>query len=1040
MAIGQVTEYCTGMDNAHTKTVEEVLGFFGVNESTGLSCEQLRKAREKWGPNELPAEEGKSLWALVLEQFEDLLVRILLLAACISFTLAWFEEGEGTITAFVEPFVILLILIANAIVGVWQERNAENAIEALKEYEPEMGKVYRQDRKSVQRVRARDIVPGDIVEVAVGDKVPADIRLTSIRSTTLRVDQSILTGESVSVLKHTDPVPDPRAVNQDKKNMLFSGTNIAAGRAMGVVVATGVQTEIGKIRDEMAATDPERTPLQQKLDQFGEQLSKVITLICVAVWGINVGHFSDPVHGGSWLRGAVYYFKIAVALAVAAIPEGLPAVITTCLALGTRRMARKNAIVRSLPSVETLGCTSVICSDKTGTLTTNQMSVCRMFVVDSVMGEQCTLNEFTVTGSTYAPEGEVYKDGVAVRCSQYEGLVEMASICALCNDSSLDYNEAKGVYEKVGEATETALCCLVEKMNVFDTDLHGLTPAERATACCSVIKQLMKKDLTLEFSRDRKSMSVFCSPNKLTRAPRRAFWSAAGGCGWGGGSRVPLSPPLREQLLGTVREWGTGRDTLRCLAMATRDTPPDPRSLSLDNSACFSEYESDLTFVGCVGMLDPPRKEVLGAVRMCRQAGIRVIMITGDNKGTALSICRRRQACRSARCFARVEPAHKSRIVEYLQSLSDITAMTGDGVNDAPALKKAEIGIAMGSGTAVAKSASEMILADDNFSTIVAAVEEGRAIYNNMKQFIRYLISSNIGEVVCIFLTAALGMPEALIPVQLLWVNLVTDGFPATALGFNPPDLDIMSRPPRSPKEPLISGWLFCRYLIIGCYVGAATVGAAAWWFMAAHDGPKLTFYQLSHYLQCREGHSEFAGVQCSVFESPYPMTMALSVLVTIEMCNALNSLSENQSLLKMPPWSNPWLVGAICLSMALHFLILYVDPLPVIFQIRPLSWPQWVTVLKMSLPVILMDEALKFLARNYIEPGYDLEREEEAARRRRGQGLGPDGGGAGLAGLLVTPIRQAFRGVSWSFVLISAPLLVWIYSLDSDITNIFWT
>uniref|UniRef100_A0A672ZWV1 Calcium-transporting ATPase n=1 Tax=Sphaeramia orbicularis TaxID=375764 RepID=A0A672ZWV1_9TELE len=976
------------MDNAHTKTVEEVLGFFSVNESTGLSCEQLKKNREKWGPNELPAEEGKSLWELVLEQFEDLLVRILLLAACISFTLAWFEEGEGTITAFVEPFVILLILIANAIVGVWQERNAENAIEALKEYEPEMGKVYRQDKKSVQRVRARDIVPGDIVEVAVGDKVPADIRLTSIRSTTLRVDQSILTGESVSVLKHTDPVPDPRAVNQDKKNMLFSGTNIAAGRAIGVVVATGVQTEIGKIRDEMASTDPERTPLQQKLDQFGEQLSKVISVICVAVWAINVGHFNDPVHGGSWLRGAVYYFKIAVALAVAAIPEGLPAVITTCLALGTRRMARKNAIVRSLPSVETLGCTSVICSDKTGTLTTNQMSVCRMFVVDSVSGDRCSLSEFTVTGSTYAPEGEVYKDGSVVKCSQYEGLVEMASICALCNDSSLDYNEAKGLFEKVGEATETALCCLVEKMNVFNTDLRGLSPAERATACCSVIKQLMRKELTLEFSRDRKSMSVFCSSNKPTRSASGAKMFVKGApesvlerCNYirvSGSVRLPMTSALREQLLTTVREWGSGRDTLRCLAMATRDTPPDIHSLNLENSANMSDSDlSDLIF------------------------SVTFTRMSSDNKGTALSICRRvgiiteleeeqegagvmggltgrefdelpphlqRQACQTARCFARVEPAHKSRIVEYLQSLSDITAMTGDGVNDAPALKKAEIGIAMGSGTAVAKSASEMILADDNFSTIVAAVEEGRAIYNNMKQFIRYLISSNIGEVVCIFLTAALGMPEALIPVQLLWVNLVTDGFPATALGFNPPDLDIMSRPPRSPKEPLISSWLFCRYLIIGCYVGAATVGAAAWWFMAAHDGPKLTFYQLSHFLQCSEGHAEFAGVQCSVFESPIPMTMALSVLVTIEMCNALNSLSENQSLLKMPPWSNPWLVGAICLSMALHFLILYVDPLPVIFQIRPLSWPQWVVVLKMSLPVILMDEALKFLARNYIE------------------------------------------------------------------------
>ncbi|XP_069047473.1 sarcoplasmic/endoplasmic reticulum calcium ATPase 2 [Lepisosteus oculatus] len=1058
------------MNNAHTKTVEEVLCYFGVNESTGLSCEQVKKAKEQWGTNELPAEEVKSLWELVLEQFEDLLVRILLLAACISFALAWFEEGDDTITAFVEPFVILLILIANAIVGVWQERNAENAISALKEYEPEMGKVYRQDRKSIQRIKATDIVPGDIVEVAVGDKVPADIRITSIRSTTLRVDQSILTGESVSVIKHTDPVPDPRAVNQDKKNMLFSGTNISAGKAIGIVVATGVHTEIGKIRDEMASTDPERTPLQQKLDQFGEQLSKVISVICVAVWGINVGHFSDPVHGGSWFRGAVYYFKIAVALAVAAIPEGLPAVITTCLALGTRRMARKNAIVRSLPSVETLGCTSVICSDKTGTLTTNQMSVCRMFVVESLAGQHCTLSEFTVTGSTYAPEGEVLKDGVPVMCSQYDGLVELASICSLCNDSSLYFNESKGVFEKVGEATEAALCCLVEKMNVFNTDLSGLSPPERATACSSVIRQLMKKEMTLEFSRDRKSMSVFCSPVKPTHSTSGAKMFVKGApegilerCNWlrVNSLRVPLTPSLREQLLGVVRSWGSGRDTLRCLAMATRDSPLRREQLSLEDTTKFSLYESDLTFVGCVGMLDPPRKEVVGAVRMCRQAGIRVIMITGDNKGTALAICRRvgiitaeedmergdsggltgrefdelppamqREACRTVRCFARVEPAHKSRIVEYLQSLSDITAMTGDGVNDAPALKKAEIGIAMGSGTAVAKSASEMILADDNFSTIVAAVEEGRAIYNNMKQFIRYLISSNIGEVVCIFLTAALGMPEALIPVQLLWVNLVTDGFPATALGFNPPDLDIMIKPPRSPKEPLISGWLFFRYLIIGCYVGAATVGAAAWWFMAAHDGPKVSFYQLSHYLQCSEEHKEFEGVDCSVFESPYPMTMALSVLVTIEMCNALNSLSENQSLLKMPPWSNPWLVGAICLSMALHFLILYVDPLPIIFQIHPLSWPQWVTVLKMSLPVILLDELLKFLARNYIDPGLELipNEEDENQREAGGQWWG------------MATLARALTGVSWVFVLVSAPLLLWIYSLDSDITNIFWT
>ncbi|TRY60435.1 hypothetical protein DNTS_028883, partial [Danionella cerebrum] len=967
--------------------------------------------------------------------------------------LAWFEEGEETITAFVEPFVILLILIANAIVGVWQERNAENAIEALKEYEPEMGKVYRQDRKTVQRIKARDIVPGDIVEVAVGDKVPADIRLTSIKSTTLRVDQSILTGESVSVIKHTDPVPDPRAVNQDKKNMLFSGTNIAAGKAVGVVVATGVNTEIGKIRDEMASTEQERTPLQQKLDEFGQQLSKVISLICIAVWIINIGHFNDPVHGGSWVRGAVYYFKIAVALAVAAIPEGLPAVITTCLALGTRRMAKKNAIVRSLPSVETLGCTSVICSDKTGTLTTNQMSVCRMFIVDKANGNNCSLKEFTISGSTYAPEGQVCHEGKPVRCSMYDALIEMATICALCNDSSLDYNESKGVYEKVGEATETALTCLVEKMNVFDTELKGLSKVELANACNSVIKQLMKKEFTLEFSRDRKSMSVYCTPNKAHSPIGKMFVKGApegviDRCTHirVGGSKVLLTAGIKEKIMSVIREYGTGRDTLRCLALATRDNPSSKESMVLEDSSKFVEYETDLTFVGCVGMLDPPRAEVAASIKLCRQAGIRVIMITGDNKGTAVAICRRigifgenddvssmaytgrefddlsaaaqREAVLSARCFARVEPSHKSKIVEFLQSYDEITAMTGDGVNDAPALKKAEIGIAMGSGTAVAKTASEMVLADDNFATIVAAVEEGRAIYNNMKQFIRYLISSNVGEVVCIFLTAALGFPEALIPVQLLWVNLVTDGLPATALGFNPPDLDIMSKPPRNAREPLISGWLFFRYLAIGCYVGAATVGAAAWWFIAAEDGPRVSFYQLSHFLQCAPDSPEFEGLNCEVFGSPYPMTMALSVLVTIEMCNALNSVSENQSLLHMPPWENVWLLGAICLSMSLHFLILYVEPLPMIFQITPLNLTQWLMVLKISLPVILLDEVLKFAARHYLDKPKELDYDEGKS----------------------CSFSACTKGVSWPFVALSLPLVLWIYSTDTNMAEMFWS
>jgi len=987
------------------KSWEEATAYFQVDEERGLSSSQVETNRKKYGVNELPVEEGKTIWELILEQFDDLLVKILLLAAIISFVLAFFEDDDS-ITAFVEPFVILLILIANAIVGVWQERNAEDAIEALKEYEPEMGKVIRSDKEGVQKIKSVDIVPGDIIEISVGDRVPADFRLIKIYSTTLRIDQSILTGESVSVIKHNEAVPDPRAVNQDKKNIVFSGTNVAAGKARGIVIGTGVATAIGKINSEMTATEETKTPLQEKLDEFGEQLSKVITLICIAVWAINIGHFNDPAHGGSWLKGAVYYFKIAVALAVAAIPEGLPAVITTCLALGTRRMAAKNAIVRSLPSVETLGCTSVICSDKTGTLTTNMMSVCKMFTFK----DGSNFEEFEISGSTYEPIGDVFHSGKKVKGADYVALEEMATISIMCNDSAIDFNEFKQLFEKVGEATETALITLAEKINPYGVSKSG-GRLESAKAVRKDMEGKWKKDFTLEFSRDRKSMSTYCTPKKPTRIGNAAKMFVKGApegvldrCTHirVGTDKVPMTDAIRQKIMDRAVEYGTGRDTLRCLALATCDSPINPKDMDLDNSEKFKNYEVNLTFVGVVGMLDPPRIEVKPAIVTCKQAGIRVIMITGDNKNTAEAICRRigifteeertegiaysgrefddlsaseqKMAVANSRMFARVEPFHKSKIVEYLQSMKEITAMTGDGVNDAPALKKAEIGIAMGSGTAVAKSASEMILADDNFTSIVAAVEEGRAIYNNMKQFIRYLISSNIGEVVCIFLTAALGLPEALIPVQLLWVNLVTDGLPATALSFNPPDLDIMDKQPRGANETLITPWLFFRYMAIGTYVGAATVGGAAYWFLFDPTGPQMSFWQLSNHMSCYASPEDFKGISCEIFHAPEAMTMALSILVTIEMLNALNSVSENQSLVLMPPWCNMWLLGAMALSFSLHFMILYIDFLNVVFNITPLSIEQWMTVLKFSMPVILMDEALKWVARNYADGSAESE------------------------------------------------------------------
>eukprot|EP00127_Corallochytrium_limacisporum_P003416 Clim_evm44s149 gene=Clim_evmTU44s149 len=1000
------------MEDAYKNTVAAVLKKLNTSEDKGLTSKQVEDNQAKYGKNEIPEEDKKSILELIVEQFEDLLVRILLAAAVVSFGLAFYEEDADDITAaFVEPMVILLILIANAVVGVYQERSAESAIEALKEYESESANCVRD--ASLKKVPAVELVPGDIVDIAVGDRIPADLRLIKIRSSALRVDQSILTGESDSVVKHTDSIPGA-TVKQDMKNICFSGTTVNYGHARGVVILTGTETAIGQIRQGLVSEEEEKTPLQQKLDEFGEALSKVISVICIAVWVINFQHFNDPIHGGSWVKGAIYYFKMAVALAVAAIPEGLPAVITTCLALGTSRMAKKNAIVRKLPSVETLGCTSVICSDKTGTLTTNQMTVRKFFFVDEAKPKSVNLREYEVTGETFAPEGDFTNLKTGKKESNfYEGVIEeVASICSVCNESSIHYNEEKDTYERIGEPTEMALRVLVEKMaTTCGMVPDHLSKAERVQYQNEAILGKVSKEVTLEFTRDRKSMSVLVGlqggQKPKTRSARTASEaqrvmyvkgapeSILDRCTkirLADGSTVDMNKTHRDKLNEKFQQYAT-EDTLRCLGLATIDEPTIDADSDLSDPMEFASFETNMTFVGVVGMRDPPRREVADSIYKCREAGIRVVVITGDNKATAEAICRnigvfaedevvdsqlsltgaefhnlsqkeKQKIVESAKLFSRVEPRHKQELVDLLQEQDHIVAMTGDGVNDAPALRKANIGVAMGSGTAVAKTASDMVLADDNFATIVSAVEEGRAIYNNTKQFIRYLISSNIGEVVSIFLTSALGMPEALIPVQLLWVNLVTDGLPATALGFNPPDLDIMQKKPRNPREPFIDTWLFIRYLLIGCYVGAATVGAAAWWFMVDPTGPLMTYDVLTDQPSC-SNYALSNGYTCDrVFEDNTPASVALSVLVTIEMFNALNSVSENQSIFAMPPTRNPLLLAAIALSMSLHMAILYVPFMNQVFAVVPLSYEQWQFVVAVSAPVIVLDEILKIFAR----------------------------------------------------------------------------
>lgn len=989
------------MKDPWTHSGKDILDFYNVGVETGLSPAQAAKHAEKYGKNVLPEDPPTPLWELILEQFKDQLVLILLGSAVVSFVLALLEDSSEDSTwggAFVEPLVILLILAANAAVGVIQESSAEQAIDALKEYSPDEAKVTRSGQLS--RIHASELVPGDIVSVAVGDKIPADCRLLSISSSSFRVDQAILTGESVSVHKSTDVVLDASAVKQDMTNILFSGTTVVNGAAQAIVVFTGQETAIGDIHKSISSQIAEKTPLKRKLDDFGEMLAKVISVICVLVWLVNIRHFRDPAHGGV-LKGAIYYLKIAVALAVAAIPEGLAAVITACLALGTKKMAQRNAIVRNLPSVETLGCTNVICSDKTGTLTTNQMSVSRFLVV----GPSGSLRDFTVQGTTFAPHGSVSTaDGKEAFAElQSDPLQRLAEISSLCNDATIVYNAEKASYSNVGEPTEAALKVLVEKIGCRDPELtknlKTYGPSARANAVNEHFARKIQRLLTFEFSRDRKMMSVLVRLNGTGAlfakgAPESILDRSTSALV--NGKTIPLTPELRASILQRTLEYGS--QGLRTLALAYRNVDDiDASHYQSESSSDYGRFERDLVFVSLVGMLDPPRPEVRGAVANCKAAGIRVICITGDNKGTAETICRqigifdededltgksytgkefealshqeKLEAVQRAGLFSRTEPGHKSQLVDLLQSLGLVVAMTGDGVNDAPALKKADIGVAMGSGTDVAKLAADMVLADSNFATIEGAVEEGRLIYNNTKQFIRYLISSNIGEVVSIFLTVLLGMPEALIPVQLLWVNLVTDSLPATALGFNPPDHSIMRVPPRDSREPLVSKWLFIRYLVIGTYVGVATVAAYAWWFMFYEAGPQISWYQLTHFHECS---SKFPAIGCEMFSNGMAQratTMSLSVLVLVEMFNAMNSLSENESLLRLPVWKNMYLVGAVCLSMALHFMILYVPFFTKIFAIAPLNVAEWTAVFYLSAPVLVIDEILKFISTTWVDP-----------------------------------------------------------------------
>jgi len=987
--------------------VSAYLDRVGVSADVGLSESRVKQLAAVHGPNRLEVDAGDPLWKLFLAQFDDRLVQILLGVAALSYALARLEGEEN---GWVEPAVILGILLLNAIVGTWQEASAASALDALQKLQPDRARCLREGTWN-HELDAVSLVPGDIIELRVGDRVPADCRLLSLSTTTLSADEGSLTGESMTVGKTLAAVAAEARI-QDKSNLLFSGTVITNGRGTAIVTATASATEMGKIQQGVQAAkgDEERTPLAQKLDAFGEKLTLAIGAICVAVWVINVRNFWQPAFGAPW-RGALYYMKVAVALGVAAIPEGLPAVITLCLSLGTRRMAARRVIVRKLPSVETLGCTTVICTDKTGTLTTNQMTVTSLVTVESE-GRQQRLREYEVEGVSYEPRGQIL--GLQPQTVLGAGFAALAATCALCNDAEIGYSD--GQYTRVGEPTEAALKVLVEKMGLPNMPPPN-TPEAAAAHYCALRASEWTRLATLEFSRTRKSMSVLCRHKQTNRntlfvkgapeglLPRCAFVRLSDG------STVRMTDEWRRKLRAQFEEMA--RRPLRCLALALKETGlgvladlsepgvvPRRAEGVLGDTSRFAAVESGLTFVGLVGIKDPARPEVADSIQQCRKAGVRVVMITGDSAQTAAAIARDvhilgadepaegrvfvggeffelpqdeqdRLLTSSNLVFCRAEPQDKQRLLKQLQTLGEVAAMTGDGVNDAPALQQASIGIAMGiAGTEVSKQAADMVLADDNFATIVAAVEEGRSIYANMKSFINFLITCNIGEVMAVFLSTLLGLPEVLGPLHLLWVNLVTDGPPATALGFNPPDPNNMKRPPRGRDDPLISPFTVLRYALTGTYVGAATVGA----FMYQYHKMGVPWKRLRSWSQCPNWDPVEVGLEtagalaCDAFDAHkgklLPSSVALSTLVAMEMLRALCSVSDSQSLLEKPFWANRWLLAGVTFPILLHLGVLYTKPLAQIFQLAPLAKADWYTVAAFAGPLVLLEEILKLVAR----------------------------------------------------------------------------
>ena len=925
---------------AHAKPIEDVAAALQAHLELGLTQQEAQERLHRLGGNELTERPRPGFLALLWDQFNNYLVIILIIAAVISLAL-----GE-----WVDSIAIMCIVVLNAVVGVIQESKAEQALAALRKMAAPTAQVVRDGHQLA--VPGRELVPGDVVLLEAGNYVPADLRLVS--SANLKVEEASLTGESVPVEKNAAILLDKEIPLGDRRNSAFMSTMVTYGRGKGLVTGTGMHTQIGMIAEMIQSYEDEETPLQHKLKQLGKVLGTAVLAICAIV--LVYGLFRDTRLTDVFETGLLGYlqaeqkdiinlFMTAVSLAIAAVPEGLPAIVTICLALGMQQMIKRHALIRKLPAVETLGCATVICSDKTGTLTQNEMTV-----VQGWTGGK----RFKVTGEGYNPSGQFLLADQPFATGSDPDAALLLHGAVLCNDALLDRKSDEAgnhSWHIIGDPTEGAMTVVGMK--------GGFDRAE--------LEKTLPRVQEIPFDSDRKRMSTLhavrgaqhqASAASFAYPPAFAFVKGAPDvvlelCGriQQDGQAVELTPEKRREVLDHNRDLAS--HALRVLGVAFRPLPAVP-------DECTPEaIEKDLTFVGLLGMIDPARPEVVDAVRVAAGAGLKTVMVTGDHKDTAEAIAREIGILRPGglvltgpeierlsddelaakaedlQVCCRVSPQHKTRIVDAMKARGHVVAMTGDGVNDAPALKRANIGVAMGiTGTDVSKQTADMVLTDDNFASIVAAIEQGRIIYSNIRKFVYFLLACNVGEILIIFGAMLVGMPIPLRPVHLLWLNLVSDGAPALALGMEKGDPDTMKHPPRPPKEPVIN-----RDMAIGIGVIALVDAIAI-----------LTVFGLG--LQRYPGHIEAA------------QTIAFVTLCISELVRAFTARSEYHSVFAIGVFSNRWMVWAVSASLLLVLMVVYVPFLQPFFDTVPLTWGDWLMMLPFFFASAIAMELLKIYFR----------------------------------------------------------------------------